>query len=60
MKQSLDQQQRELDSKWKQFERERQAWEEQYGERRRSLENQKELVDISLNSFVITLFAYMN
>ena len=42
MKKSLEQQQRELDEKWKSFEREKAAWEEQWGERRRSLENQKE------------------
>ena len=42
MKKSLEQQQRELDEKWKSFEREKVAWEEQWGERRRSLENQKE------------------
>jgi hypothetical protein len=52
MKQSLDQQQREMDAKWKAFEREKQQWEEQYGERRRSLENQKE----SVHFFNITSF----
>jgi hypothetical protein len=52
MKQSLDQQQREMDAKWKAFEREKQQWEEQYGERRRSLENQKE----SVHFFMITIF----
>lgn len=45
MKQSLDQQQKELDGKWKAFEREKAAWEEQFGERRRSLENQKDKKD---------------
>ncbi|XP_046552452.1 septin-7-like isoform X1 [Haliotis rubra] len=42
MKKSLEQQQKELDDKYKVFEKERQTWEEQYGERRRSLENAKE------------------
>lgn len=42
MKKSLEQQQRELDEKWKAFEREKSTWEEQWGERRRSLENSKE------------------
>ncbi|XP_041375525.1 septin-7-like isoform X2 [Gigantopelta aegis] len=38
MKKNLEQQQKELDDKWKTFEKERQAWEEQFGERRRSLD----------------------
>ncbi|BFZ13018.1 hypothetical protein BsWGS_16059 [Bradybaena similaris] len=42
MKKSLEQQQKELDDKWKEFEKEKALWEEQWGERRRSLENQKE------------------
>lgn len=42
MKKSLEQQQKELDDKWKEFEKEKASWEEQWGERRRSLENQKE------------------
>lgn len=42
MKKSLEQQQRELDEKWKAFEREKSTWEEQWGERRRSLENSKD------------------
>ncbi|XP_076448910.1 septin-7-like isoform X3 [Babylonia areolata] len=39
MKKSLEQQQREMEDKWKAFEREKATWEEQWGERRRSLEN---------------------
>ena len=42
MKKGLEQQQRELDDKWKEYEREKAAWEEQWGERRRSLEHHKE------------------
>ncbi|XP_076470690.1 septin-7-like isoform X2 [Babylonia areolata] len=42
MKKSLEQQQQELDEKWKAFEKEKGAWEEQWGERRRSLENLKD------------------
>ncbi|XP_059138955.1 septin-7-like isoform X2 [Physella acuta] len=42
MKKSLEQQQKELDDKWKEFEKEKASWEEQWGERRRSLENQKD------------------
>ena len=42
MKKGLEQQQKELDDKWEEFKREKAAWEEQWGERRRSLENQKE------------------
>ncbi|CAL1529119.1 unnamed protein product [Lymnaea stagnalis] len=42
MKKSLEQQQKELDDKWKEFEKEKSSWEEQWGERRRSLENQKD------------------
>ena len=42
MKKGLEQQQQELDSKWKEFEREKAAWEEKWGERRRSLEKHQE------------------
>lgn len=42
MKKSLEQQQKELDEKWAAFEKEKSTWEEQMGERRRSLENTKE------------------
>ncbi|XP_070178246.1 protein peanut-like [Littorina saxatilis] len=42
MKKSLEQQQREMDDKWKGFEREKAEWEHTWGERRRSLENQKD------------------
>ncbi|GFN77207.1 septin-7 [Plakobranchus ocellatus] len=42
MKKGLEQQQKELDDKWEEFKREKALWEEQWGERRRSLENQKE------------------
>ncbi|XP_005095504.1 septin-7 isoform X3 [Aplysia californica] len=45
MKKGLEQQQRELEDKWKDFEREKANWEEQWGERRRSLENQKDKKD---------------
>lgn len=52
MKKSLEQQQKELDDKWKEFEKEKALWEEQWGERRRSLENQKEWVNNFLTSLV--------
>ncbi|GAB1599150.1 septin-7-like isoform X3 [Argonauta hians] len=42
MKKSLEQQQKELDEKWAAFEKEKATWEEQFGERRRSLENTKD------------------
>lgn len=42
MKKSLEQHQKELDEKWSAFDKEKAAWEEQFGERRRSLENSKE------------------
>ncbi|GFR64146.1 septin-7 [Elysia marginata] len=42
MKKGLEQQQKELDDRWEEFKKEKALWEEQFGERRRSLENQKE------------------
>lgn len=45
MKKGLEQQQHELDAKWKEFEREKAAWEEKWGERRRSLEKHQDKKD---------------
>ncbi|KAL8591720.1 Septin-7 [Nucella lapillus] len=42
MKKSLEQQQQEQDDRWRSFEKEKGVWEEQWGERRRSLENLKD------------------
>jgi len=38
MKKGLEQQQREMEDKWKVFEKEKVSWEDQWGERRRSME----------------------
>ena len=38
MKKSLEQQEKDLDDKWKQYEKEKAVWDEQEEERKRSLE----------------------
>ena len=38
MKKSLEQQEKEVEEKWKQFEKEKSVWDDQEEERKRSLE----------------------
>ena len=58
MKKSLEQQQKEMDEKWKMFEKEKHAWEESTGYSN-SLENVKELVQFFSfihDSFIQTFY----